>query len=136
MCSSDLGRSPMTVPMAPGRHLISMVNTARGVRTARTIDVRATQDTVQFNIQLNLGSVLIHAEPGAQVLLDGKRLGVAPVPEQEIFEGEHHVRVINPDKSVQERDFVLPGSPPGQRMVLNAKTSDGSGGDEETDAEM
>jgi hypothetical protein len=132
----QVGRSPLTVPMAPGRRLISMVDAARGVRSARTIDVRASQEKIQFNIRLNLGSVLIHAEPGAKVFLDGHRLGVAPLPEQPVYEGEHHVRVINPDKSVQERDFVLPSSPPGERMVLNAKTSDGTDDLPDLDAEL
>ncbi|WNG17314.1 serine/threonine protein kinase [Cystobacter fuscus] len=124
----QVGRSPQTVPMTPGRHLISLVDANRGLRTARSIDVRATQEKVQFNMRVNLGSVLILAESGAKVFLDGQPLGVAPVAEYPVFEGEHHVRVINPDKSVQERDFVMPGSPPGERIVLNAKTSDGSEG--------
>ncbi|OJH35807.1 serine/threonine protein kinase [Cystobacter ferrugineus] len=124
----QVGRSPQTVPMTPGRHLITLVDGKRGLRTARSIDVRATQEKVQFNIRVNLGSVLILAEPGAKVFLDGQPLGVAPVAEYPLFEGEHHVRVINPDKSVQERDIVMPASPPGERIVLNAKTSDGSEG--------
>jgi serine/threonine-protein kinase len=124
----QVGRSPQTVPMTPGRHLISLVDVNRGLRTARSIDVRATQEKVQFNMRVNLGSVLILAEQGAKVFLDGQPLGVAPVAEYPVFEGEHHVRVINPDKSVQERDFILPGSPPGERIVLNAKTSDGTEG--------
>ncbi|WNG26880.1 protein kinase [Cystobacter fuscus] len=124
----QVGRSPQTVPMTPGRHLISLVDATRGLRTARSIDVRATQEKVQFNMRVNLGSVLILAESGAKVFLDGQPLGVAPLAEYPVFEGEHHVRVINPNKSVQERDFVMPGSPPGERIVLNAKTSDGSEG--------
>ncbi|ATB39795.1 hypothetical protein CYFUS_005243 [Cystobacter fuscus] len=124
----QVGRSPQTVPMTPGRHLISLVDANRGLRTARSIDVRATQEKVQFNMRVNLGSVLILAESGAKVFLDGQSLGVAPLAEYPVFEGEHHVRVINPDKSVQERDFVMPGAPPGERIVLNAKSSDGSEG--------
>jgi serine/threonine-protein kinase len=110
-----LGRSPLTVPLAPGRHLLTFVDEARGLKTARMIDVRATPDPVTFRIRLGMGSILVHAPSGAQVTLDGQALGTAPVSEKTMFEGEHHLRVTQ-DEAVWEKRFTLPGD---QRLVFD-----------------
>lgn len=110
-----VGRSPLTVPLAPGRHMLTFLDEARGLRTARMIDVRSTPDTVTFRIRLGMGSILVHAPAGARVTLDGQELGTAPVPEKTLFEGEHHLRVTR-DEAVWENTFTLPGD---QRLVFN-----------------
>lgn len=110
-----LGRSPLTVPLAPGRHMLTFVDEARGLKTARMIDVRATPDPVTFRIRLGMGSILVHAPSGAQVTLDGQALGTAPVSEKTMFEGEHHLRVTQ-NEAVWEKSFMLPGD---QRLVFN-----------------
>jgi serine/threonine-protein kinase len=110
-----VGRSPLTVPLAPGRHLLTFLDEARGLKTARMIDVRSTPDTVTFRIRLGMGSLLVHAPSGAQVSLDGQSLGTAPVPEKTMFEGEHHLRVTQND-AVWEKTFMMPGD---QRLVFN-----------------
>ena len=110
-----LGRSPLTVPLAPGRHTLTFVDEARGLKTARMIDVRATPDPVTFRIRLGMGSILVHAPSGAQVTLDGQALGTAPVSEKTMFEGEHHLRVTQ-NEAVWEKSFMLPGD---QRLVFN-----------------
>ncbi|WPB82495.1 protein kinase [Archangium violaceum] len=110
-----MGRSPLTVPLAPGRHMLSFLDEARGLNSARMIDVRSTPDTVTFRIRLSMGSILVHAPSGSKVTLDGQSLGTAPVSEKTLFEGEHHLRVTQND-AVWEKSFVLPGD---QRMVFN-----------------
>ncbi|OJT24504.1 hypothetical protein BO221_15250 [Archangium sp. Cb G35] len=110
-----MGRSPLTVPLAPGRHMLSFLDEARGLNTARMIDVRSTPDTVTFRIRLGMGSILVHAPSGSKVMLDGQSLGTAPVSEKTLFEGEHHLRVTQ-NEDVWEKSFVLPGD---QRMVFN-----------------
>ncbi|WNG57750.1 protein kinase [Archangium gephyra] len=110
-----MGRSPLTVPLAPGRHMLSFLDEARGLNSARMIDVRSTPDTVTFRIRLGMGSILVHAPSGSKVTLDGQSLGTAPVSEKTLFEGEHHLRVTQND-AVWEKSFVLPGD---QRMVFN-----------------
>ncbi|AKJ03626.1 Serine/Threonine protein kinase [Archangium gephyra] len=110
-----MGRSPLTIPLAPGRHLLNFLDEARGLRTARMIDVRATPDPVTFRIRLGMGSILVHAPSGAKVTLDGQDLGTAPVSEKTMFEGEHQLRVTQ-NESVWEKTFMLPGD---QRLVFN-----------------
>ncbi|HEX5754075.1 MAG TPA: protein kinase [Archangium sp.] len=110
-----MGRSPLTVPLAPGRHMLNFLDEARGLRTARMIDVRSTPDTVTFRIRLGMGSILVHAPSGAKVTLDGQDLGTAPVSEKTLFEGEHQLRVTQ-NESVWEKTFMLPGD---QRLVFN-----------------
>jgi eukaryotic-like serine/threonine-protein kinase len=104
----QLGHTPLLTQLQPGRHMVTFVDEAKGLRTARLIDVRATQEKVRFNIRLSLGSVFVDAPHGAQISLDGQELGPAPLPEQTLFEGEHHLRVTR-DNAVWERDFVLTG---------------------------
>ncbi|MFY0567345.1 serine/threonine protein kinase [Archangium lansingense] len=110
-----VGRSPLTIPLAPGRHMLNFLDEARGLNTARMIDVRSTPDTVTFRIRLGMGSILVHAPTGAKVSLDGQSLGTAPVSEKTLFEGEHHLRVTQ-NEAVWEKTFMLPGD---QRMVFN-----------------
>ncbi|HZH14434.1 MAG TPA: PEGA domain-containing protein, partial [Archangium sp.] len=110
-----VGRSPLTVPLAPGRHMLTFLDEARGLKTARMIDVRSTPDPVTFRIRLGMGSLLVHAPSGARVSLDGQSLGTAPVSEQTMFEGEHHLRVTQ-NEAVWEKTFMMPGD---QRLVFN-----------------
>ncbi len=110
-----MGRPPLNVPLAPGRHMLTFLDEARGLKTARMIDVRSTPDTVTFRIRLGMGSLLVHAPSGARVTLDGQDLGTAPVSEKTMFEGEHHLRVTQ-NESVWEKSFMLPGD---QRLVFN-----------------
>ncbi|PTL80926.1 protein kinase [Vitiosangium sp. GDMCC 1.1324] len=110
-----VGRSPLKVPLAPGRHTLTLTDETKGLRTARMIDVRATPDPVSFTIRLGMGSVLIHAPTGSRVSLDGEDLGTAPVSEKTLFEGEHRMKVTL-NESVWEKTFALPGD---QRLVFN-----------------
>ncbi|QRK06364.1 serine/threonine protein kinase [Archangium violaceum] len=110
------GVSPLTVPLTPGRHLLTFTDESKGLKTARLIDVRATTDTVSFTIRLGMGSVLLHAPSGARVSLDGQDLGTAPIAERTLFEGEHTLRVTQKD-AVWEKAFVLQGD---QRLVFDA----------------
>ncbi|WNG36869.1 protein kinase [Archangium violaceum] len=111
-----IGASPLTVPLTPGRHLLTFTDESKGLKTARLIDVRATTDTVSFTIRLGMGSVLLHAPSGAKVTLDGQDLGTAPLAERTLFEGEHTLRVTQ-NGAVWEKAFVLQGD---QRLVFNA----------------
>jgi serine/threonine-protein kinase len=86
-----LGRTPLTVALPPGRHTLKLNNEEMGIRTARMIDVRLG-DMQTYRIRLGTGSVLIIAPRGTHLTLDGREVGTAPVPEQSLFEGEHHLR--------------------------------------------
>ncbi len=59
-----LGRTPLTIPLAPGHYTLTLTDPARGlVRTARMIDI--THDgTSTFRIRLGMGVVLVHAPRG------------------------------------------------------------------------
>ncbi|MFL5354901.1 protein kinase domain-containing protein [Archangium sp.] len=109
------GHSPLTVPLQPGRHTLTLADEARGLRMSRMIDVRATPEPVSFTIHVGMGSVLIHAPSGARVSIDGEDLGAAPVSEKTLFEGEHRIKVTQ-NEAVWEKAFSLPGA---QRLVFN-----------------
>jgi len=88
-----LGRTPFTVPLPPGRHVLSLVNASLGVQTARTVTVAPTGRTTQ-RIYLSKGYVNIRAPEGSAVLVDGRKVGTAPVEELDLYEGYHRLIVM------------------------------------------
>jgi serine/threonine-protein kinase len=112
-----LGRTPLTIPLAPGHYTLTLTDPAKGlVRTARMIDI--THDgTSTFRIRLGMGSVLIQAPQGARIALDGHEQGTAPLSELTMFEGEHRLRVTW-NNAVWEKTFALLGE---QRLVFTAE---------------
>lgn len=87
-----LGRTPLTAPMPPGRHVLSLSNPALGINTARSVNVSPTGRTTQ-RIYLNKGYVTIRAPEGAVVQVDGRKVGAAPVEELDLYEGYHRLVV-------------------------------------------
>jgi serine/threonine-protein kinase len=87
-----LGRTPFTVPMPPGRHVLSLSNPALGIQTARAVTVAPTGRTTQ-RIYLNKGFVTIRAPEGSAVQVDGRKVGTAPVEELDLYEGYHRLVV-------------------------------------------
>ncbi len=87
-----LGRTPFTVPMPPGRHVLSLSNPALGIQTARSVTVAPTGRTTQ-RIYLNKGYVTIRAPEGSAIQVDGRKVGTAPVEELDLYEGYHRLVV-------------------------------------------
>jgi serine/threonine protein kinase len=88
-----LGRTPFTVPMPPGRHVLSLVNASLGIQTARTVTVAPTGRTTQ-RIYLNKGYVTIRAPQGSVIQVDGRKVGTSPVEELDLYEGYHRLLVM------------------------------------------
>jgi len=88
-----LGRTPFTVPMPPGRHVLSLSNSALGIQTARAVTVAPTGRTTQ-RIYLSKGYVTIRAPEGSAVQVNGRKVGTAPVEELDLYEGYHRLVVL------------------------------------------
>ncbi|MBN1208186.1 MAG: serine/threonine protein kinase [Myxococcaceae bacterium] len=88
-----LGRTPLTAPMPPGRHVLSLSNPGLGVNTARAVLVGPTGQTT-VRLYLGKGFVNIRAPEAATVLVDGRNMGYAPVEELDLYEGHHRLVVI------------------------------------------
>ncbi|HEX8824583.1 MAG TPA: protein kinase, partial [Archangium sp.] len=106
-----LGRTPLTVPLAPGTYTLELSNPAKGVRkTTRAITVRPKGTTTQ-RMLIGKGTVLVRAPAGSRILLNGRKAG----PKLSIFEGEHQLVVTN-GKSRWEKSFRLE---PRQNMTFD-----------------
>jgi len=97
-----LGRTPLTVPLAPGPYTLELSNPAKGVMKAtRVITVRPKGTTTQ-RMLVGRGSVLVRAPAGSSILLDGRKAG----PKLSPFEGDHRLVVTN-GKARWEKSFRL-----------------------------
>jgi serine/threonine-protein kinase len=85
-----LGRSPVSIALAPGKHLVQFTDASRGIDVSRSIRVAAGTKTSQ---QLVIGKsvVRVDAPAGAAIYVDGKSVGTAPIDEISVFEGKHRI---------------------------------------------
>jgi serine/threonine-protein kinase len=100
-----LGRTPFTVPMPPGRHVLSLSNPSLGIQTARSVTVAPEGRTTQ-RIYLNKGYVTIRAPAGATVQVNGRKVGTAPVEELDLYEGYHRL-VVTVGAARWQKSFQL-----------------------------
>ncbi len=85
-----LGRSPVSIALAPGKHVVQFTDASRGIDVSRSIRVAAGTKTSQ---QLVIGKsvVRVDAPAGAAIYVDGKSVGTAPIDEISVFEGKHRI---------------------------------------------
>jgi serine/threonine-protein kinase len=119
-----LGRTPLTAPMPPGRHVLSLTNPALGVNTARVVTVNPTDKTT-VRIYLGKGYVNIRAPEAATVQVDGRNMGYAPLDELDLYEGQHRLVVIV-DGARWTKSFTLEAN---QRVTFTVDFEDEGGGE-------
>ena len=85
-----LGRSPVSIALAPGKHVLQFTDPSRGINVSRAIEVGPGAKTSQ---QLVIGKsvVRVDAPAGAAIYVDGKPVGTAPIDEISVFEGKHRI---------------------------------------------
>ncbi|QSQ14899.1 protein kinase domain-containing protein [Myxococcus landrumensis] len=88
-----LGRTPLSVALPAGRHVVTLSNSVLGIQIARTFTITAGGRNAQ-QIYLNKAFVNVRAPKDAIVTLDGRLIGAAPVDEQDVYEGTHQLLVI------------------------------------------
>lgn len=115
----SLGRTPVVVPLTPGRYLLSLSNSSLGIQTARTVTVGPEGKTT-VRIYLNKGFVNVKAPEGAVVQVDGRNVGKAPVEELDLYEGSHRLVVIV-DGARWQKSFVVE---PNQRVNFSVDFED------------
>ena len=64
--------------MAPGRHRITLVNGRYNYRDTVELSVRAGEIT-NYTIEPSMGVLIVNTSPGAEVFVDGERIGSAPL---------------------------------------------------------
>lgn len=86
--------------MAPGRHQLEVVNTSLGYRAKHTVDV-SPGEMVSLNVQPPKGTVRITAPAGAEVFIDGERVGEAPLADLRVAIGARDILVKHPQLGEQ-----------------------------------
>jgi serine/threonine-protein kinase len=109
-----LGRTPLSVSLPPGRHVLALTNAVLGIQVARTVTITAGGRTSQ-QIYLNKGFVTVRAPKDAIVTVNDRLVGAAPVEELDLYEGTHQLLVIV-NGARWQKTFKLE---PGQRVSFD-----------------
>ena len=112
-----LGRTPIKVRVPTGRKTFRLVNKDQGVSTARTFTITGGETTTE-SVRLGKGYVQLSAPEGAQVFIDGRRIGSAPIRgEIPVFAGSHKLEVTIGNAKWNEAFSVREG----QRVSFNVQ---------------
>jgi serine/threonine-protein kinase len=85
---------PFSVPSGPA--LLRVTNDSVGFSRDREVTIEAGQN-YQFEIRARQGWLRLAIAPWARVSIDGKELGMTPLPKVPLYEGVHQVTLENPD---------------------------------------
>jgi eukaryotic-like serine/threonine-protein kinase len=102
-----VGRSPITVPAAPGKRVVELVDKSRGIDLKRAVMVGKDGVTRQ-SFTIGHGTLSVKMPDGASLALDGRVLGTRPGNEISVYEGTHHLKVTLGDAVWQETFAIRP----------------------------
>ncbi len=102
-----VGKSPVTVPAAPGRRVVELIDKARGIDLKRAVLVGKEGVTRQA-FTIGKGTLSVRMPDGASLALDGHVLGLKPAAEIPVYEGTHHLKVTLGDAVWQESFAIRP----------------------------
>jgi len=92
-----LGRVPLDEVKVPaGRHVLHLLDAARGLSRKVTVRVEAGQTTVH-RAELGTGTLNVDAVPWAEVSVDGVSRGLTPIAGVVLWEGEHRIQLAGPE---------------------------------------
>jgi eukaryotic-like serine/threonine-protein kinase len=106
-----LGRTPLSAPVPPGRHVLTFTNGPLGISVSRTVTVSATGRSA-YQFFLNKAFINVRGPAGANVNIDGKPVGQVPVEELDVYEGYHRLHV-SVGAATWQKSFTIE---PGQRV--------------------
>jgi serine/threonine protein kinase len=87
-----VGRSPVSAPVGPGRHRLTLSEPSAGIRLVRTVDAKPGANRLSFTV--GKGTVTLEAPSGCEVRIDGRVVGVTPLARPvSVFEGSHRIQV-------------------------------------------
>jgi serine/threonine-protein kinase len=88
------GSTPTRARLAPGSHSLRLRSKSYGIDYTTKIRVpRESSHSVSINIPS--GRLAVRARPYATVFVDGRRLGLTPMPPIKLYVGRHRVRLVN-----------------------------------------
>jgi hypothetical protein len=98
--SRVLGTTENQIMLAPGRHQLELTNRQLGYHESRGIEV-TPGETTTINIKAAEGIVRINAPDGAEVWIDGDRVGQTPLGDLRVPVGARDIVVRHPDLGEQ-----------------------------------
>lgn len=110
-----LGLAPGVLELEAGRQRLHLVNRDLAVDRDLVVEVVAGRLT-RSTISLSQSWLEIRVSPWAEVKLDGRSLGITPLPPQKVYEGRHTLELSNPELGRVKRLEVRLG--PGERKIV------------------
>jgi hypothetical protein len=108
------------IMMKAGRHELELVNTRLGFRETHAVDVKPGA-TVPVNVQSAQGTLRITAPEGAEVFIDGQRVGQTPLTEQHVPLGTREIVIRHPQLGEKRITATVTSSAPAEVNVDFAK---------------
>jgi hypothetical protein len=90
-----LGWIPGTFELTAGPQTLRLTNIELGVARELTVKIVAGE-LVRERIILGKARLEVRVSPWAEVALDGRNLGMTPLPVQDVYEGAHVLELSNP----------------------------------------
>jgi eukaryotic-like serine/threonine-protein kinase len=104
-----------------GSVILRVANESVGFARERDVEIQAGQN-YQFEIRARQGWLRLAIAPWAKVAIDGKDLGMTPLPKMSLYEGVHQVSLENPD--LQRRYTTTVRIVPGEQTELKVDLED------------
>jgi hypothetical protein len=99
------------ISVTPGRHKVTLVNGRFNYRADAELTVKAGEITTH-SVELPLGTLVVNTAPGAEIFVDGERMGSAPLGAFPAAIGAREVLVRHVDLGERRETVdVTPGKP-------------------------
>jgi hypothetical protein len=95
------------VDVAPGEHEIAVEAPGYVSVTERRRVVEGATELVEVELKPKAAHIAIHVEAGAQIAIDGRPVGDAPLPAQELAPGHHVVAITARGREAVVREVEL-----------------------------
>jgi len=95
---------PLTV--GAGKHRFELVNDALELRLVREVTIESGKPT-RVSVSIPNGTIFMNASPWAEVLLDGKSVGVTPLGNVSVPAGTHDVVFRHPQLGERSRSVTV-----------------------------
>jgi serine/threonine-protein kinase len=99
------GRGSANLTVTAGNHTVRGKDKATGIDVTRQVTV-PQGTTRSVSIEVGKGSLLIESPPDCEVMVDGRKVGVTPLPPLEMYEGKHAI-VVRHGKTEYKQAFVM-----------------------------
>ena len=115
----SIGTSPVTATLTPGSHRVTVRGT--GVEYSAQIRVVAGERRHE-RIVVPRGTLVFAIRPYADVFIDGRHVGLTPMPPQQLAAGRHRLRLVNDNlnRAIHRTVTIRPG----QRTTLSLNMAD------------